>query len=240
MHTRFRPDAPDTFSAFAAVVAQAANEIHLPGLRLPSLASVVETNRSISVITCSRDEVGATRIRQHYEELLAGLRFEVIQITDARSLCEGYNRGFARSCGDVVIFSHDDIKIVSTEFPARLLEQLAHYDIVGVAGTSRLTLPGWFSSGWPHIHGVVAHRLPNGGIRCDCFGPWINAPAIQAIDGLFIAGTRDACAAIGFDEMTFDGFHFYDVDFSSRAYEARLRTAIAGDIFVVHEFLRVS
>ena len=226
----------NSFAAFAAIVSRAANQTHRDGLPLAAPRAGVDTNRSISVITCSRDETAATRIREHYEHLLAGMQFEIIQITDARSLCEGYNKGFARSSGEVVIFSHDDIRIVSSDFAERLLAHLACYDLVGVAGTSRLMNPGWFFSGWPHIHGIVAHRLPNNrGIKCDCFGPWAGAPIIQAIDGLFIAATREVCAAIPFDEVTFDGFHFYDLDFSFRAFEAQFRTAIAWDILIVHD-----
>jgi hypothetical protein len=232
-----RPEDFRSFTAFAAAVSRAADRTCRQRPRsVATPRSGVNTNRLISVITCSRDVSGANRIRDHYERLLAGTHFEIIQITDAGSLCEGYNRGFARSLGEIIIFSHDDIKIVSSDFRTRLLAHLARYDLVGVAGTSCLMLPGWFFSGWPHIHGIVGQRLQSDSrIKCDCIGPWTGTPPIQALDGLFIAATRDACAAIPFDEVTFDGFHFYDLDFSYRAFEAHLKTAIALDILIVHD-----
>lgn len=43
---------------------------------------------------------------------------------DARSLCEGYNRGVAMSRGDVLIFSDDDIEIPTRDLCARLLRHI--------------------------------------------------------------------------------------------------------------------
>jgi hypothetical protein len=42
-------------------------------------------------------------------------------------------------------------------------------------------------------------------------------------------------ARVGFDESTFDGFHFYDLDFSYRAARAGLRLAVTTNIVAVHE-----
>jgi len=36
------------------------------------------------------------------------------------------------------------------------------------------------------------------------------------------------------DEATFDGFHFYDLDFSYRAHRAGLRLAVSTDILLLH------
>jgi len=61
----------------------------------------------ISVVCCSIDPVRAAAIERHYERLL-----EIVAVGDARSLAEGYNRGVARSSGDIVILSHDDIEFL--------------------------------------------------------------------------------------------------------------------------------
>jgi len=36
-----------------------------------------------------------------------------VRIPDARSLAEGYNRGLRRARGDLLLFSHDDVRIVT-------------------------------------------------------------------------------------------------------------------------------
>lgn len=188
---------------------------------------------SISVVVCSIDERKARSIRELYRRLLRGRPSEIVQIADARSLSEGYNRGFRQTSGEIVIFSHDDIEIISDDFAGRLLGHFETHDVVGVAGTSKLVGPSWFSSGPPHIHGMVAHRLRTGSYQIDVYGS--PTGAALALDGLFFAARRAACAAVPFDEETFDGFHYYDLDFTFRAYEAGYRLKVCTDILLVHD-----
>jgi hypothetical protein len=186
-------------------------------------------------VVCSRDEQKGRRIRTHYETLFAGRDFEIIQIYDARSLCEAYNRGFARTSGDVLIFSHDDIEVASDDFASRLLRHLSSSDVVGVAGTSQLAGPTWIAAGWPRLHGCIVHPNHSApGLVLDCYGPSSCDP-IQAVDGALIAVNRRVFERIRFDEATFDGFHFYDLDFSHRAFLEGFSIAVAWDILVRHD-----
>jgi tetratricopeptide (TPR) repeat protein len=197
-------------------------------------APEVQDDRLVSVVVCSIDTQKAKRIREHFEALFQGHRFEMVQIGDARSLCEGYNRGFAQTRGDIVIFCHDDIEIISPDFRARLLAHLRTNDVVGVAGTTRLIGANWNSAGWPHVHGCVVHRGSDGnGFFFHCFGP-PRTSSVEALDGLFIAAKREVCEAIKFDAAVFDGFHFYDLDFSYRAFMAGFRVAVPWDILILH------
>ena len=190
---------------------------------------------SISVVVCSIDERKARRIREHYRRLLRGRLAEIVQITDARSLSEGYNRGFRQTCGEIVIFSHDDIEIISDDFAKRLLRHFETHDVVGVAGPSKLVGPSWISSGPPHIHGMVAHRLESGGYQLHLYGP--PTDTAQALDGLFFAARRKVCETVQFDEEIFDGFHYYDLDFTFRSFEAGYRLKVGADILLFHDSL---
>ena len=197
-------------------------------------APEVEDDRFVSVVVCSIDPRKAERIREHFEALFHGHGFEMVQISDASSLCEGYNRGFAKTRGDIVIFCHDDIEIISPDFRARLMAHLRTNDVVGVAGTTQLVGANWNSAGWPHVHGCVVHRGSDGnGFFFHCFGP-PRSSSVEALDGLFIAAKRKVCEAIEFDAAVFDGFHFYDLDFSYRAFAAGFRIAVPWDILILH------
>lgn len=191
---------------------------------------------AISVIICSVDDAKLARVRANYERLLAGERFEIVAIRDARSLCEGYNRGVRQSAGELLIFSHDDIEILSPDFRHKLKCYLNAYDMIGVAGTRRLIGESWVKAGWPWLHGQVAHPdAGTGGYKICLYG--VNAPLqpdIQALDGLFFACRRDVAEKVGFDAATFDGFHFYDLDFTYSAFQAGYRLAVCNDIAVVH------
>jgi hypothetical protein len=169
-----------------------------------------------------------------YEALFRGRQWELIHIADARSLAEGYNRGFASSRGDILIFSHDDIDIFSPDMPSRLEMHLQTYDVVGLAGTTKLIGPAWHYAGPPHIFGQVAGPHESGKIIVGVFGaPRPVMGDIQAIDGLFMAARRSVFSKVSFDPA-FDGFHLYDIDFSYAAYRAGLKVAVASDICVFH------
>jgi hypothetical protein len=195
-----------------------------------------EDRRSVSVVVCSIDDAKHRRVCAHYERLFAHHPCEIVSIRDAKSLCEGYNRGFARSSGEIVIFSHDDIEIASDDFARRLFAHLSSNDVVGIAGASRLNGPSWTSPGQPYLHGCVVHCLQGGRrYNLQCFGPDSSDEPIKVLDGVFIAARRDVCRTITFDEETFDGFHFYDLDFTCRAFAAGFRLAVSLDILLLHE-----
>ena len=228
--------APANVEAFGTLVAVALASARR-GERFDAMPSPSgeKDSRSVSVVVCSRDEQKGRRIRAHYEALFSGRDFELIQIYDARSLCEAYNRGFARTSGDIVMFSHDDIEIASDDFTGRLLQHLSSSDLVGMVGTSQLAGTSWIAAGWPHLHGCIVHPNHNGpGLAFDCYGPRPRDP-IQAVDGVLIAAKRRVCETIRFDDATFDGFHFYDLDFSHRAFLEGFRIAIAWDVLLRHD-----
>lgn len=154
-----------------------------------------------------------------YTRLFQGQSCEIIRIADARSLAEGYIRGFALSSGEHIIFSHDDIEILSPNLAAIVTSHLAQYDLIGVAGVTRLVNARIFRAGPPDTFGQVAYPLPNGG-----FAVYIMSHSrrivgnIKAMDGLFLAMRRNVVQTIGFDQALFDGFHLYDTDFTFRWY----------------------
>jgi hypothetical protein len=227
------PASTEVFGTLVAVALALAKRGQ-PFDAMPTPPAHEKDNRSISVVVCSRDEAKGRRIRAHYEALFAGRDFEIIQIYDARSLCEAYNRGFNRTSGDVVIFSHDDIEIASDDFASRLLRHLSSSDLTGVVGTTQLAGTSWIAAGWPRLHGFIVHPSQSGpGLALDCYGPRPRDP-IQAVDGVLIAANRRVCETIRFDEATFDGFHFYDLDFSHRAFLEGFRIAIAWDVLLLH------
>ena len=147
-------------------------------------------------------------------------------------MCDGYQRGFARSQGDLLLFSHDDVEFLCTDFAPRLITHLSKFDGVGLAGTDRLVGPAWHLAGPPHTFGQVAHAQKDC-IEVDLFGPE-KLGGIQAMDGVFMAFRRSLVEKIGWDAETFAAFHHYDLDFSFRAFKAGANLAVVNDLPVLH------
>jgi hypothetical protein len=121
-------------------------------------------------------------------------------LTTPVRLCEGYNRGIARSRGDYLIFSHDDLEIWTPDFGQRLLKHLERCDVVGVAGTNRLTDTGgqtalwkytsWGAAGLGHVFGRIVQRQDDAYAVVVYGTPTTLVEGIQALDGAFIAARR--------------------------------------------------
>jgi len=193
-------------------------------------------SKKISIIVCSITPAKFDRVCANYRERLIGVPHEIIGVHDARSMCEGYSRGVARSTGDILVFSHDDIAIHAPDFADRLQNRLTEHELVGVVGSTQLSGEGWLYSRWPHMHGQVGMPAASGAgkiVTAFHMRGAVTAGA-QVLDGMFLACRRDIAEDIGFDAGTFDGWHFYDFDFSYRAWRAGRRTAVCHDFLVEH------
>src|SRR5262249_51167969 len=147
------------------------------------------TREGVSVVVCSIDDARLARFVERMEPHLADRAHEIVVIRDAKSLCEGYRRGWGQAQKPIVAFSHHDFAILSPDPFAAIEAALREADIVGIAGTTRATGPAVLWSGHPHIHGGVTHPSRDG-------RGWETAVlsfaggligGIEALDGVFMA-----------------------------------------------------
>ena len=191
----------------------------------------------VSIVVCSNDAGKFRRVSANYRTLFAGREVEIVGIHDARSLAEGYNRGIAQSHGARLILSHDDIEILSPDFAARVDRHLADFDLIGIAGTTRLVSGKWADAADPYVFTLITSPFEDraGYATMMLGGGPLVVPGIQALDGVFMALRRKVATTIPFDAETFDGFHLYDLDFSFRAHRAGFKLAVCRDIVLIHE-----
>jgi GT2 family glycosyltransferase len=190
----------------------------------------------VSFVVCSIDPARLARLRADLELHWRSQDWELVHVGDARGLSEGYTRGLQRARGELIVCCHDDIGLLCDDFADRLRANLAVHDLIGIAGTDRLSGPAWHWAGPPHTASWVCLPRPDGSIVAGLLGT--TAPPMrgaQALDGVFLAGRRDTFERIGFDADTFDGFHFYDLDLSYRAHRAGLDCAVALDLLIWHQ-----
>ncbi|HEX4797078.1 MAG TPA: glycosyltransferase [Humisphaera sp.] len=191
----------------------------------------------ISVIICSINQARFARAKYMYGQLLAGAQHEIIGIHDATGLAEGYIRGAVKSKGEWVIFSHDDVQFGAPDFLQRLMGHMEQCDVLGIAGTRRMTDAKWIASGMPYAYGQVATPDPSdGSISVIIWSvPARRIEHIQALDGVFLCVRRTILDTVQFDANTFKGFHHYDLDFTFRAHLAGHRLVVATDLHAVHD-----
>jgi len=80
------------------------------------------------------------------------------------------------------------------------------------------------------------HRKPGVGLVVALYGAQerlvLNA---QALDGLFFAARREVFDSVRFDDSNFDGWHFYDIDFTYSAFQAGMLLGVRTDLLLMHE-----
>lgn len=209
-----------------------------PGLaeRMFPAPPATRGRRRISAIVCSIDPVKYAAVVANLNLRFAGHDLDIVGIHDARSLAEAYNRGAAKAGGDVLVFAHDDIELRTHDFAARLFAHLERHDGVGVAGASRVAGTRWDAAGPRHIHGNVLHLPPPGkaGFLLMAAGFQASVCEARVLDGVFIAVHRHVWASTRFDAGRYDGFHFYDLDFTRRASDVGARLAVPLDLLLLH------
>jgi GT2 family glycosyltransferase len=138
---------------------------------------------------------------------------------------------------DALIIIHDDVWLEHDPVPnlRRLFDQ---YDLIGVAGASRIQLEspalwhlmgGGFNKG--HLHGRVAHGTPKDNHITD-FGPYPHR--VVVIDGVFMAMKPILMENIEFDDECPSHYHFYDIIMSQIAHNLGFSVGV-GDISIIHE-----
>ena len=188
----------------------------------------------VSIVVCSIDPARLERMQASFRAGLDGREHEFVVVRDARGLSEGYQRGLEAARHDLVVFSHDDVELASARPFDALQRALERHDVVGLAGSRVASGPAMAWAGQPHLFGSVAY--PAG----DRWKATVYSLAtgvvggMQALDGLLFAAQRHVALDVGFDAATFEGFHFYDLDFVYRAHLAGRTVAVTTEVLAIH------
>ncbi len=195
----------------------------------------------ISVIVCSRNETLSDLHKRNVGKTIGAVPFEYLKIDNRDnllSLSAAYNRGIKISRGSIAVFVHEDVFFMEGKWGEKLVDKFRDPTIglIGVAGTEYLFAdnPAWVAPGRPYIHGHVIHELENGNVYNLTVFSWNKKDVdVVAVDGLFFAVRKELFDKISFDEVVFNGFHFYDIDLCMQVRKSR-RCIVTWDILVKH------
>lgn len=145
-------------------------------------------------------------------------------VDNKRGLPSVYNDGIAAAgAGNILVFMHDDVWIDDYFFAQRIIDGLAAFDLVGVAGNRRRNAaqPAWqfldidFNLDDPkNLSGHVAHG-PNPLGAVSKYGP---VPVeCELLDGVLLAIRKSVLMQHDLHFDTRFNFHFYDLDFCREA-----------------------
>lgn len=188
----------------------------------------------IDVVVCSIDDRKFANLCASLEAWETATIRQIVRINDAKSMCEGYNRGAEQGTADWILFCHDDIEVV-TDDPVALVAAQADLDVFGVCGTQRLRGADWYDSEPNLLTGsILAPDGHDGRIEHQIFGlsptPWVR---VQALDGVFIMCRREVWQTVRFDSKI-PGFTCYDLDFTYRSHLVGYKVGVIPSLLLYH------
>ena len=188
-----------------------------------------------SFIVNSIDDLKLEKLKNGILRVMHDSPWELIHIKDAKGMCEGYNRGILECSGEYLIFLHDDIEFVSNDIRPALAHSFKNSDVFGVVGTRLALGLNFTSAGLPNVVGLCVEKNSNGTYEIMVAGvDGILMHGIQMLDGVLIGCHKHVAKKLKWDEISFPGWHGYDVDFSYRAHLNGYRVAVCAYLPIYH------
>jgi GT2 family glycosyltransferase len=187
----------------------------------------------ISIIICSRTASISDELTQNIDQTI-GIPYELVIIDNSDnlySIFSAYNEGVKRSKYEVLCFMHDDIIFKTKDWGMKVMNRFNSPKLgaIGVAGSPYYAiLPGaWWSGGYicQSIYGEqeLAYQPKQD-----------NALPVVVLDGLWYCVRKSLFSMIRFDDTTFSGFHYYDMDISLQIQQNGYKLLNVYDISIQH------
>lgn len=195
----------------------------------------------ISIIICSRHSSISASLDANIKQSI-GIPYEIICIDNSSNqynISQAYNEGVRRAKYEYLCFIHEDILFRTDNWGELIINEFQDSEVgmLGVLGGHYFdhSTMYWFSSGL--ICGQNLQHFPNKKNKLRKYDdyPELGYDVIAA-DGMFLAMKKSMFTnkIVVWDETTFSGFHFYDMDMSMQINQIGLKIRILSDLLVEH------
>jgi len=198
-----------------------------------------------SLIVCSRNKDISEELKKNILSTIGNYNYEIVVVDNSEnkySIFQAYNIGVKKAKYKYLCFMHDDILFLTKDWGNAIVRKFQNPTVgmLGVAGgcfVGRYAMT-WWDSGYNRgqFYDVVSGS--NGGCR-KYFREWpktIGGDDVVAVDGLWMCIKRELFdeKLLKWDEKTYSGFHFYDLDMSMQIIQAGYRINIMEDLLIEH------
>jgi len=202
----------------------------------------IQVNSMVTFVVCTKGEYKDTLVCNSIQRIKKITDMAVDEIVfahnkDGLSYC--YNKAISLIKSGYIVFVHDDVQIVDMYIIDKLIDNLAKFDIVGLAGSKTLSLDRspicWHNCDRSNWRGFVEHlsKDSNGATTImSTFGP--SHGQCVVVDGLFLATRAEVFQStplLRFDEDF--SFDFYDASLCVNAYMLKRSIGVC-NIHVMH------
>jgi GT2 family glycosyltransferase len=195
----------------------------------------------ISLVICSRTSQLNESLRLNIDKTI-GTEYEIVLIDNSKnhySIFEAYNKGVEISKYSFICFMHDDIQYLTDNWGKLALARFENNQVgaIGISGSPYLSLfPGpWWSSGLISKYIVEFDNHKETLVNISYKRPENNAVEVVALDGVWLFVRKSVFNTIKFDNSSFNGYHFYDLDLSMQLKQSGFILLSVFDILIKHQ-----
>ncbi len=178
----------------------------------------------ISVVTCYKSPMQQTLQERNIAKTV-GMKHEYLALdgtAPSTNFAAAYNQAALHARGDLIVFLEHDCFFMNERWGGSLSAKFAadpKLGIAGVAGTQYLFADkcSWTAAGKPYVKGRIVYHLQNDDFFATVFSTEKADSPVVACDGCFMAVRKDLFSRCRFDDTTFSGQYFYDLDFCLQA-----------------------
>ncbi|MDO1451016.1 glycosyltransferase [Rhodocytophaga aerolata] len=195
----------------------------------------------LSIIICSRSENLLNEVSASIASTI-GITYEIIAINNNEGkygICEAYNIGASKSQYPYLCFMHEDILFHTQEWGSKVCKFLEDMNVglIGVAGgTVKPKNPSsWFVYASDYNRVNILQHTWNGNKVHEYNNPKNEVQsAVITVDGVWFCCRKEVWEQNKFDQVTFNEFHFYDLDFSMQIHMQGYKVLVVYNIFIEH------
>ncbi|MDR0799672.1 MAG: glycosyltransferase family protein [Dysgonamonadaceae bacterium] len=196
----------------------------------------------ISIIVCSKHPDLSEALKTNIRDTI-GVPYELIVIdnsTSRYSIFEAYNEGVKRAKHPYLCFMHEDVWYHSANWGESVVRHLSdpHTGLIGLAGSQHLlAVPSSWFHAQPRSMNMMQTYVSPSGEKQTRRRTVPKDTQVLGIDGFWFCARKAIFDEVSFDNYTFPGFHFYDVDLAMQIHAQGYAIYVVSDILVEHKSL---
>ena len=183
----------------------------------------------ISIIICAREADISPSLKENVQNTI-GSNFELVVVDNSEnhySIFSAYNEGIKMAKGDVLCFMHDDILFRTSDWGKKVEAFFREDEKLGLLGIQACCFLPQVPCYWCDSPFVV--------YKAGEYNSFEDRPILEAVavDGLWFCVRAELFKQIRFDDVTYTGFHYYDMDICMQVLKSGYKVCVC-DIDMEH------
>jgi glycosyltransferase involved in cell wall biosynthesis len=193
----------------------------------------------ISIIVCCRNSDIQQSLKSNIEKTI-GVEYELIIIDNSlqkHSIFSAYNLGVKKAKFPYLCFMHDDILYHTHDWGIKVIEnfQDKNVGLIGIMGAHYLPRkPAYWFDSIKSENLILTNNNFSEKIYRNYYSKGSDYTEAVVCDGIWICILKRLFDEVKFDDKTYQGFHFYDMDISMQILEKGYSVRIINNVLIEH------